>query len=93
MADIASNGETPAFVCSHVFHNERPVRLVSREDGEWQFLCGEADHHDDGHLVGLEHLVERDSSLSEVLDLPPDWDAEREDPGKPWLRTPSKPAS
>lgn len=93
MADIVRNTETPAIVCSHVFRDDRPVRLVSHEDGDWQFLCGEADHNDDGHLVGLEHLIERDPTLSEVLDLPLDWDAEREDPGKPWIRTSSKPVA
>jgi YD repeat-containing protein len=32
--------ETAAYVCSHIFAATRPVLLVSREDGDWQFLCG-----------------------------------------------------
>ena len=87
MACIDKKFESPGFVCSHVFRNERTIRLVSHEDGDWQFLCGETDHGDDGHLVGIEHLIERDQTLLEVLDLPSDWEAEREDMSKPWLRT------
>ncbi|AVR98214.1 hypothetical protein [Pseudoduganella armeniaca] len=79
--------ETAAFVCPHVFNNERPVLLVLREDGDWQLLCGQTDHYADGKVVGLEHLIERDPSIAELQDLPVDWEAERAAPGQPWIRT------
>ena len=75
-----------AFVCSHVFENAKPVLYVSKEDGEWQFLCGE--NHAEGELprvVGLGHLLERDSSLFQILDLKDDWDAERRYIGDKWV--------
>jgi len=79
-----------AFVCSHVFRQERPVRLVSREAGDWQFLCGDPHPEEElPHVVGCNHLFDRDERLREVADLEPDWDAERESVDAPWVRTPS----
>ena len=46
-----------AYVCIEVFRGERPVLLVSREDGDWCFLCG-ADHPDDAsfyRVAGIGH--------------------------------------
>ena len=74
------------FVCSHVFQRARPVLLVSHDDGDWQFLCGGADHVDDCHLVGVGHLIDNDKSLNECADLPVEWAAEREGVGAPWVR-------
>lgn len=79
-----------AYVCVHVFNNERPVLLVTRPEGDWCFLCG------DGHeqtassirVVGIGHVLERDKTLFETLDLLPDWDAERTSVGQPWQRQP-----
>lgn len=79
--------ERAAFVCSHVFEGSRPIRLVAHEDGDWQFLCGE--EHEPGdvpRVVGLNHLIERDSRIGEVLDLPQGWEAERHDSGASWIR-------
>lgn len=79
-----------AYVCLHVFDNVAPVLLVSRADGDWQFLCG-ASHPDEAaqlRVVGAGHLLERDPSLQEVVDLPVDWEAERTEVGGPWSRIP-----
>lgn len=80
--------EIAAYVCSHVFNNTRPVLLVSRAGGDWQCLCG--GQHDADELpkiVGLNHLVERDESLREVMNLPSEWEAERASISDPWIRT------
>jgi len=81
--------EVLAFVCSHVFEKTRPVLFVSRADGDWQLLCGGA--HDEGEVprvVGINHLLDEDPSLREILDLPADWEAERSAQGKAWQRRP-----
>jgi len=79
--------ERAAVICSHVFEHTRPVLLVCREDGDWQFLCGGRDHtHQSFHLVGMNHVLDRDESLKELLDLPKDWNAERADVRSPWRR-------
>lgn len=78
----------PSYVCLHAFDASRPVLLVSRPDGDWCFLCG--DLHDNTaesvRVVGMSHLVERDPSLVAVLDLLPEWEAERESVEGPWTR-------
>jgi hypothetical protein len=76
-------------VCSHVFEKKRPVLLVCREDGDWQFLCG--DEHADGEMprvAGLNHLLDADVSLNSILDLPVEWEAERTSHLGDWKRRP-----
>ena len=49
------------FICSHMFENTRPVLYVSKEGGDWQFLCGQTDHGEENpHVVGIGHLIDRD---------------------------------
>ncbi len=81
--------ERAAFVCRHVLDGSRPVRLVAYEEGDWQFLCGEAHESGEGpRVVGLNHLVERDPTLAEILDLQPGWETERLETGGAWIRRP-----
>ena len=80
------------YVCQHIFENTRSILLVSHADGDWQFLCGGDDHSGDvPQVVGVKHLLDRDSTLAEVADLPEDFDAERRFVGGGWMRrqTPS----
>jgi len=79
--------ELAAFVCSHIFDNSRPVLLVARENGDWMYLCGKP-HGDDEeyHVVGREHLIERDPTLRDTFDLPDQTEAERESVGGQWVR-------
>ncbi len=81
------NRERAAFVCSHVFEDIRPVLLVARENGDWMFLCGESHGvNEEFHVIGREHLVERDPTLSATLDLPEQFEAERGHVGDVWVR-------
>jgi hypothetical protein len=78
-----------SYVCIEIFNDEKPVLLVSRENGEWCFLCG-GDHPDDPDfykVVGIGHILQRDPELNSLLDLKPDEEAERAAPGMPWIRT------
>jgi len=72
------------FICSHVYMNTRPILFVVHDEGDWQCLCGESDHDNDGHVVGMGHLIDRDPSLSELCDLPDGWEAERKSPQENW---------
>ena len=84
---MSSQPEVPAYVCSHVFRATRPVLFVSREDGDWQFLCGGSHASDETpRVVGQNHLIERDPSLSDLMDLPVEWEAERDTTESPWTR-------
>lgn len=78
-----------SYLCVHVFEGSRPVLLVSRPDGDWCFLCGEGhpENASSYRVVGIGYVFENDPSLSSLRDLAPDWEAERETVGKPWIRT------
>jgi hypothetical protein len=79
--------ETAAFVCSHVFNDSRPVLLVARENGDWMYLCGRPhDANEKYEVVGREHLLERDCTLMETLDLDDQMEAERSAVGTAWQR-------
>jgi hypothetical protein len=82
-----SGPEKVAYVCQHVFERSRPILLVSREGGDWQFLCG-GSHGTKAvpRVVGINHVISEDPTLQEVLDLPVDWEAERQSRGSPWNR-------
>src|SRR5579884_2477847 len=82
-----------AYVCNHVFDQTRPILLVSRADDDWCFLCGE-NHPDDASaykVVGIGHVLDRDPSLTQLDDLPPNLEAERKKVGEEWVRSPSTP--
>jgi hypothetical protein len=82
------NTEIAVFVCSHIFSNDSPILLVCHADEDWQFLCGEAHEGEKPRVVGLGHLVDRDPSLRELMDLPLDWEAERDTQDSQWRRAP-----
>jgi len=79
-----------AIICNHIFGDSHPVLLVVHAaDGEWMFLCG-GEHSDDAdqyQVAGIGHLVDRDPSLAELLDLPAGHAAERTAPGGYWDKT------
>lgn len=82
--------ELPAYICSDIYLETHAVLLVSHAGGDWQFLCG-AGHESNEvpKVVGLNHMLDKDPSLRDVMDLPKDWDAQRVNVGEPWVRTPS----
>jgi hypothetical protein len=64
-----------------------PVLLVSHDrDGDWQFLCGTTNRPEDGRVVSLGCVLERDQTLAEVADLPEGWTACRPAKGAAWRR-------
>lgn len=80
--------DTVAHVCLHVQRAERPTRYAFREDGGWSFVCG-AGGHDWGSEVRasvLGRLVELDPTLADILDLPDEHEATRDEPGAAWVR-------
>jgi len=83
-----SSAYRKAYVCGHVFENTRPILLVAHEDEDWMFLCGRDDHDPDTYkVVGVGHLISRDTSLQECADLEDGFEAERPAVGRQWIRT------
>jgi hypothetical protein len=80
-----------AHVCICVFGSSKPVKLISRAGGDWSILCGDMhpDSADYYRAVCIGHEFQKDPTLLEVIDLAPEWDAERSYVGAEWTRTPS----
>lgn len=70
-----------------------PILLVSHdaEDHGWQFIGGSGMAMADAMIVALGEVVERDSTVLEVADLQPGWQAVRATAGGPWTRRESPP--
>lgn len=80
--------EQKCYICVHVYEGSRSALYVTRPDGDWCFLCGD-DHPDEAsayRVVGMGHVVGRDSTLRQVLDLDREEEAERAAVGAPWSR-------
>jgi hypothetical protein len=56
------------------------------DDGGWQFLCGSTDDPDDGRVIGLSCVLDIDSELAEIADLPLGWKAWRDSVEHEWDR-------
>jgi hypothetical protein len=77
------------FTTTTIVRRGHPVLYVSHDDddGAWQFHSG-AEHVSirDAMIVSLSEMVERDTTLCELADLPCGWIAERDGIGGPWRR-------
>lgn len=80
-----------SFVCSDVYPGGKDVLLVSREGGDWSFLCGSTHRAspDQYQLLGMSHLLEPDPTLSQVLNLGRNQSAARRELGGRWHRMPT----
>ncbi len=60
------------------------------DDGAWQFLDGDPESitESEARLVSLRSMVERDSTLLELGNLPLGWRAWRDGPNVAWQRAP-----
>jgi hypothetical protein len=78
-----------AQTCSHVLEEDQPILLVSRElDENVLALCGgENDSVATARNLPLDRLLDRDSSLAVLADLPDGWLALRESPDHEWVRS------
>jgi len=78
-----------AKTCSHVLDEDRSILLVAREtDGEVLALCGgDDDTPETMRDLPLDRLIEHDSALTELADMPDGWVAMRESSGDDWARS------
>lgn len=78
-----------ARTCSHVLEEGLPILLVSRErDGEVLAVCGgEGDGAATARDLSLDQLLNLDSTLAALADLPDGWVALRESPDHEWVRS------
>jgi hypothetical protein len=71
-----------------ILDGSEPILLVSHdaEDHEWQFIGTSDASVPDGRLVCLEEIVRLDPTILDVADLPPGWQAVRDEVGGRWTR-------
>ena len=63
------------------------VLVVTREDGDWAFLCEDRVHEDEGVVVvEIGDVLERDPSLAVLADMVVDEVAIRSTPTSEWVR-------
>ena len=81
------------FTVRQVMNKEEPILSVAHaaEDHSWSFVGASGFRMKDAMLVCLEEVVKTDLSMLEVADLPPGWEARRESPDRPWVRSESPP--
>jgi hypothetical protein len=66
----------------------QPILYVFHDpnDHGWQFLDGRPIDMAHATLVSLKEIVNRDSSVLELADMPPGWSATRATSSSPWRR-------
>jgi hypothetical protein len=74
-----------------IMNGEQPILYISHDsdDGGWQFLSQETPEVEDCILVSLKRIVEHDSSVLAVANLPLGWCAERASIQESWRRFPN----
>jgi hypothetical protein len=76
-----------------ILEGSEPILLVAHDldDHGWQFMGTSDASVEDGRVVCLEDIVRLDSTVVEVANLPPGYEAVREYVGGPWSRRLSPP--
>ena len=71
-----------------VLDGSEPIMLVSHDadDHSWQFIGTSDAAVADGRIVSLEEIVNLDPTVLNVADLPPGWQAVRDEVGGEWKR-------
>lgn len=79
---------TTGITLRQIIRENAPILLVTHDadDGCWQFLSGGDFEADDGLMVSLGSMLDRDPTLAELSDLPPGGRAWRKRPDVPWQR-------
>lgn len=85
---------TPCIQTLEVFERREPVLLVGNDadDGMWQLIGTTDADGSTGKIGHLHHAIDKDPTLTEVLDLPAGCSASRTCIGGPWTRQRGYPA-
>ncbi len=79
---------TAVFTLRSILNQAQPIRRVIHDhDGDWQFVDGVTDATaENGAIVALREITDRDPSVMELADLLCGWRAVRGDAGEGWRR-------
>lgn len=86
---------TGIFTTKKVMAGTDPITRVFHDldDGAWQFHGPEESKSEDIAYVCFHHIVDKDSTINDLADLPMGWCAWRENVGSPWTRKLTPPAT
>lgn len=77
------------FTTKSIANRILPILKVTHDedDGAWQFLDGiSTNSYSNAVVLALYEIVELDSSIIELADLPLGWSATRSNKNVPWIR-------
>lgn len=87
--EFKTHRDTAVFTTKFVLEENKTITYVTHEieDGAWQFFSDDSfDNFEDvGKVIGLQEIIELDSSLLELLDLPLGCSASRKDKNDSWI--------
>jgi hypothetical protein len=88
MTSIKEPGNTMVLTTKDIACGAKPILLVSHdfEDGMWEFLDGEDVDENNAYVVSLDEIIQIDSSITILHDLPLGWIAYRKDCNDSWIR-------
>lgn len=61
------------------------------DDHSWAFSCGTTNRAEDMMLVSMSQVIDGDSTLIAIADLPPGWSAHRSSKQDSWIRVEDEP--
>jgi hypothetical protein len=88
MNGLDEGSEFGVFTTRHVLDGAPVVRVYHDLDGDWQFHALIEATIEDGRLVGVDHLISDDPTLSEVLEIEAGYFASRGFIGDKWTVQP-----
>lgn len=76
-----------SITCVHILDENKPILHVShdKDDGCWQFLCGDEHNDEDARLVALEEIYNLDNTIGEIAMLDYGKKADRLSKGSKWF--------
>jgi hypothetical protein len=79
---------TGVYTTKRIMGGDEPILYVyhDQDDGAWQFHGPSESKAESAALVCFHHIVDKDPSIMELIDLPPGWSAVRENVGCAWSR-------
>ncbi|MCU0471378.1 MAG: hypothetical protein MUF58_22615 [Arcicella sp.] len=87
MKTFKDNLNTAVITTQYILNKKSPILFVNHyDDGFWEFLGIESNLKDeDFKIISLDEIIQIDSSILEVSDLPYEGKAYRENINSPWI--------